>query len=813
MKTTDIIFKKPYLINRTTCRWFIFLVSVCLVWMPVSSHAQPLSGTRTIGGINPDFATFSLAVAALELNGVGQGGVTFTVAPGIYTERFVIYSVAGASPVNPVIFLASDGPVTVNAVGTPDYDAAIRLIGADHLIFDGISITNGGTSSADYCEVGYDFVTLGTDDGASNNCIRNCSINMAAGGQRLVLSRGIRTTFSSITSFSGPSSHNIFHNISFDGAEIGIHLAGAYFMEADNIEVSHCSFGSNIPIGNQASGSAGVGYAILTVDVKGCRIFNNVVDSVCVTNTSATGSAIGIYLFRSTGDVYGNSIHYVYQGGTAVIATSAGIYASANYSGSLLIYNNFIRGILSGYSGAGSNLVSVNGMLSVNSSTTIQAPVHWYFNTVEMTAVGPQTYSSSAMCISVANGSHQVTLKNNILINKVNSGSASNWSFALIDFNGSNLKLTSDYNDLYVSGTGGYIGYNSSNQTFSPTLANWQSNNPGKDLHSVSIPPVFVSPTDLHLDSLANTLLDNAGTPVAGIIADADMTLRDLTHPCIGADEICTSPALVPEIEVSSDFIPVINEGDQIQFTAVVSNAGPSPYLQWLVNGIPAGSTSHTFITNTLQNGDRVSCRLISSQVCGSALPVMSDTITVTVYSVIPSNTSLDYFSTGWGSSDCFHALDTIVTAGNSGYFEVYEEGSVELIAGERILLLPGTVVYSGAYLRARIAPSGPFCGGAISANPASPPDAMTSRDHRNEETVRAWPNPTEGLFRLDLTGEVFMEKSFLTVTDMKGVTVIQKSLSGEQSVVLSLASQPAGFYFLTVRSAAKIFRLKVVRI
>ncbi len=811
MKTANIYLLHSSLKSKANYLFLIFFIPLT-AFIAVSTHANPLSGTRTIGGTNPDYTTFSLAVAALELNGVGQGGVTFLVAPGVYSEMFVIHPVAGAGPGSLVVFKAHGGAVTVNALGTPGNDVAIRLAGADHLIFDGINVSNGGTTSDNFCEVGYELATLGTDDGASYNIIRNCAINMAWGTVPPVLSRGIRTSLTSINSPTGASSYNIFRNIAIDGVETGIYLGGAYFMEATHNEISGCTFGANVPIGNDAAGSSGTGMAILISDQKNCRIHGNIIDSVRVTNSAATGSAMGIYIFRSVGDVSGNMVHHVFQGGVATPGMSAGIYASANFSGSLVIANNMIRGISSGYTGDPSNLVSVLGMGSFNSSSTIQAPVQWYYNTVELSANGNKMYSSAAFIINASNGNHQANVKNNIFVNRIPSANVTNWSFSIIDFNSSLLNLTSDYNNLYVSAPGGYVGYNQVNSAFSASLQNWQTNNPGKDVHSVSFSPLFVSSEDLHLDPDSNGILMNAAIPVAGVIADFDTTVRGLATPDIGADEICTTLAVIPQVTISSGIPPMINEGETIEFAATTTDAGISPNLQWLVNGVPAGSASATFSSGSFQNGDQVCCMLISSLPCGSALPVYSDTITITVYSVIPGNTVLEYFSTGWGYSECFHALDTIVTAGDWGYFEIYSEGSVELIAGERILLKPGTVVYSGAFLLARIAPSGPFCRGAISANPASPPDVVLSTSHRTEGLVRAWPNPTDGLFMVELKGDDFSGNTIITLTDLQGITLMERSLAGERSVMLSLALQPAGIYLLTIRNARKVQQLKVVR-
>jgi len=90
--------------------------------------------------------------------------------------------------------------------------------------------------------------------------------------------------------------------------------------------------------------------------------------------------------------------------------------------------------------------------------------------------------------------------------------------------------LISDYNDLYV--TEGFTG--SHNSTYYQTFAEWQAGT-GMDTHSISADPNFVSSEDLHINE--PSLVDCAGTPIAGIITDFDGDNRSATYPDIGADE------------------------------------------------------------------------------------------------------------------------------------------------------------------------------------------------------------------------------------------------------------------------------------
>ena len=44
--------------------------------------AEPITGTKTIGGSTPDFPTIHAAICSLNVNGTATGGVTFSDSRG-----------------------------------------------------------------------------------------------------------------------------------------------------------------------------------------------------------------------------------------------------------------------------------------------------------------------------------------------------------------------------------------------------------------------------------------------------------------------------------------------------------------------------------------------------------------------------------------------------------------------------------------------------------------------------------------------------------------------------------------------------------
>jgi hypothetical protein len=99
--------------------------------------------------------------------------------------------------------------------------------------------------------------------------------------------------------------------------------------------------------------------------------------------------------------------------------------------------------------------------------------------------------------------------------------------------------LASDHNDFYpVNATNGNVGF--FNTTATPTLISWQTAS-SQDPNSLSVDPLFVSSTDLHLANTTTPLMGK-GMAIPGVTTDFDGETRD-SIPEIGADEF---PGIIP---------------------------------------------------------------------------------------------------------------------------------------------------------------------------------------------------------------------------------------------------------------------------
>jgi gliding motility-associated-like protein len=78
--------------------------------------------------------------------------------------------------------------------------------------------------------------------------------------------------------------------------------------------------------------------------------------------------------------------------------------------------------------------------------------------------------------------------------------------------------------------------------------------------------------------------------------------------------------------------------GSSVTFIAVPTNGGTTPSYQWKLNGVNVGANQATYTSSSLQNGDFITCIMISSLSCVTASPATSNQIVMTVTNpVIPT--------------------------------------------------------------------------------------------------------------------------------------------------------------------------------
>ncbi len=205
-----------------------------------------------------------------------------------------------------------------------------------------------------------------------------------------------------------------------------------------------------------------------------------------------------------------------------------------------MVQNNMIRLGLDAAGNSNTSGLSIIGIRDIQGATggAGTTVVNYYFNSVYIGGSGVASSSSTF----AFNGSALTSTRNyvdNIFWNARSnaSGAGKHYAISLAGTAPNPAGLTSNYNDLYATGTGGFVGlYNAVDQT---TLANWQTAT-GQDANSLSVDPLFVNPNgtastgDIHIQSGSPVLA--MGIAVVGISNDFDNDGRD-NPPDIGADE------------------------------------------------------------------------------------------------------------------------------------------------------------------------------------------------------------------------------------------------------------------------------------
>ncbi|MDA3613547.1 CARDB domain-containing protein [Polluticaenibacter yanchengensis] len=125
---------------------------------------------------------------------------------------------------------------------------------------------------------------------------------------------------------------------------------------------------------------------------------------------------------------------------------------------------------------------------------------------------------------------------------------------------------------------------------------------------------------------------------------------RVVSSNSCAADPEATSNTIVaniiayetPSLQITSDKAAVCS-GSAVVFTAISSNAGTQPNYKWFINGnLVAQGGSTTFSTNTLINGDIITCELVSNYPCLNSNNTLSNDITITVKNNPVANAGTD---------------------------------------------------------------------------------------------------------------------------------------------------------------------------
>lgn len=295
-----------------------------------------LSGTKTINNLSPtsgdNYNSFTDAINALNLSGVGVSGVTFLVSEGqTFSENLPVISNLGSYS-NTIVFKNSAVPginnpsIQPTGVGANDY--VVKIYESDYITFDGIDVICKSSNIDAVSRLEYGYLI---SDNSSNNVIKNCTIDLNKNN----------TNFSiGISTINGGCNYNSFLSNLVTDCNGGYYVSGLNDINTDynntiGIVDMSASYINNIG-GSHSESVYGVKFAYQ----ENFDISNTTFENISGDNSSVYGiyCSAGI---NSSSDIYYNLISDLIFNGS-LNSTAAAINLSA---GSHSISSNEINGI------------------------------------------------------------------------------------------------------------------------------------------------------------------------------------------------------------------------------------------------------------------------------------------------------------------------------------------------------------------------------------------------------------------------------------------------------------------------------------
>lgn len=279
--------------------------------------------------------------------------------------------------------------------------------------------------------------------------------------------------------------------------------------------IGSTSTSSSINASSASSGNTQEVIGIYNSGLGDVTISTNTIANLNNATSNTAGSVAAVYFNGSTGTnvVSRNLIHSLSASGGS---TTAAIYGFQIIAGVTTYYNNII--FLGGNSS--SVLYGIYETGSVDET-------YLYFNTIYI-AGEPTSGSQNSYGLYNNEDSNVRDFRNNIFFNARSNNGASGTHYAIALAGNT---LTIDYNDYYVTGTGGVLGELGGNQT---SLANWQTAT-GQDANSLNTDPTFTSAGSTTASSYMIGV-DLDGVDGTGITNDYGLNSRG-SSPSMGAWE------------------------------------------------------------------------------------------------------------------------------------------------------------------------------------------------------------------------------------------------------------------------------------
>ncbi len=612
----------------------------------------PLNGVYTLGGVNPDFASFS--ELATVLNNAGQTGpVTVNVRDGVYTEQFMVSNIQGNSFTNTLTIQGESGDSSLVTLEYSDVTNVIfefnRVKGlflAD-LCFK--SLNTPWTGGEAYKIVSCDTVRI-------SNCLFKSSASQSyyMGQFYINGSRGVLVENNNFndnapiyiySSATGYSDVRILNNSNIKG-----------YWPLNIVSYSYHLGMKAVLKGNSFSRN---GYD------KYNAVMNGSLDTLIFEGNSLLPSSDGDYNFSMADGGLGILKNNTFEGRRLKVENIDSIISNrflgvenenALYinSGSSFIANNYIS--LSGaLTSTGLYVRDISGVKIVN-------------NSIENIGTSASSYG-----LRLEAGATNITVKNNIFSTK-NGGVPVQVPSALTNPDW-------DYNCYYTSGN--IIGsYNGTNYSSVSALGAAM----GSDANSLNVNPYFVSDTNL---MVSQRQLNGAGIYVPGVNVDIDNEVRNASAPDIGAQEFDIDFGLLELLQPTLSCLHTSSEAIEVRIKQYGDAAVVDMQIAYQVNG--GAITTETINGTTFSDIDYTFTATEDLAAIGNYVFKMwlvnssddnlnNDTLTTTIFRSNVPTSSFSYVPSCANELASFTGTATVASGSISSYEWILGDGNTSTI-------------------------------------------------------------------------------------------------------------------------------------
>jgi plastocyanin len=298
------------------------------------------------------------------------------------------------------------------------------------------------------------------------------------------------------------------------------------------------------------------------------------------------------------------------------------------------------------------------------------------------------------------------------------------------------------------------------------------------------------------------------GIITANFSANPDLTPRiatiTSTVPAIPAQVVTVTQSGAPLLSANASAAPASVVSGQNTQLDVVPSGGTGTYgYSW--SSVPAGFVS------SLKN-PVVSPLLTTVYTCTVTSGSQSSSPAVTVTVLPPAQVTLQNMNIPGGQTQCYDASQTISVAGQGTSFIVENGAIVMMVSGQNILYFPGTIVNSGGNMHGYIVTDNQYCSTIMAPTISGFGNQDGIQSNSTETWLKVFPNPTTGLFTLQINGELPANGACLEISAIQGGKILHEIISGEPTMQFSLSGYPAGVYILRLVSGRQTETIKVVK-